>query len=262
MTEAAEHPSLRVVAFPTSQPASETVAHIEFGACIDDVPTWSIATLNAGPPRSSSNYAQHLQNTVGSSYDWSDEFRFDKRTGRLTSFVLKTPETGVLDSRVAISWLALPPQIGIPALADREKGFHVDPLDLRYVSHDTSSLVVADARMQAPDSSSLRISIARDTDLLFQHGRYSGWILRNPVAHLVSDPADTAPGTDDVRLHSLLREYLALVIEPNITRMNDEDPALRAALEALGTRITEVDAVQARALADIVEKTLEAFYPR
>jgi hypothetical protein len=122
--------------------------------------------------------------------------------------------------------------------------------------------VIPDAKMQAPNSGSLRIAIARDTDLLFQHGRYIGWILRNPVAHLVSDPAETAPGTDDVRLHPLVREYLAIVMEPNITRMNDDDPALRAALETLGARITEVDAVQARAVADIVERTLEAFYPR
>jgi hypothetical protein len=59
----------------------------------------------------------------------------------------------------------------------------------------------------------LRLVIGRDTELLFHRGRYSGWMLGSPIAHLA------APGTDDPRLHERLREYLALVVEPNIARM-------------------------------------------
>lgn len=88
------------VTFPTSNPDGEAAAHVELGASLDDVPTWSLQTLNAGPARSSPAYDQHLEATIGSSYDWSDELRFDKRTGKLTSFVLETPEAGALEPAI------------------------------------------------------------------------------------------------------------------------------------------------------------------
>ncbi|HEX8114769.1 MAG TPA: hypothetical protein VF516_43865 [Kofleriaceae bacterium] len=109
-------------------------------------------------------------------------------------------------------------------LDHRENGFHVDPLDLRHLAENAAALVVAGATLPSADRDSLRLAIGRDTNLLFHHGRYSGWILGSPIAHLVSEPGEPAPGTDDPRLHEPLREYLALVVEPNITRMCDEDP--------------------------------------
>jgi len=99
-TTTPEQPISKVVAFPTSQPDGEVVGHVEPGTSLDETPTWAVQTLNAGPARSSPAYDRHLQGTMGSSYDWSDELRFDKRTGRLTSFVLKTPEAGVLDPEI------------------------------------------------------------------------------------------------------------------------------------------------------------------
>jgi hypothetical protein len=86
---AIEHPISMAVAFPTSNP--------------DDVPTWSLQMLNTGPARSSPAYGRHLEATIGSSYDWGDELRFDKHTGKLRSFVLKTPEAGALEPAIARS---------------------------------------------------------------------------------------------------------------------------------------------------------------
>lgn len=217
--------------------------------------------LNAGPARSSPAYGRHLDATIGSSYDWSDELRFDKHTGKLTSFVLKMPEAGALEPAVARSWLALPRRTGIPVLDHRENGFHVDPLDLRHLAEDAAALVVAGVELPPADRDSLRLAVGRDTDLLFHHGRYSGWILCSPIAHLVSEPGEAAPGTDDPRLHEPLREYLALVVEPNITRMCDEDPDLREALCALRARVRSVDGGQARALESGIERVLDTFYP-
>jgi len=251
----------QIVAFPTAQPEGEARARVEQDRAIGDVATWSIQTLNAGPGRSSPRYDQHVRDTVGSSYDWSDELRFDKRTGRLASFVLKTPEVGEVEPELARSWLALPRQAGIPVLEDRENGFHVDPLDLRYLADDGLALVVMDAKAPVPDRSSLRLAIGSDVDLLFHHGRYSGWILENPVAHLVAAPGDRIPGSDDPRLHGLLREYLTLVVEPNIARMSDEDPEVHARLQALCAQVRSVDGVSARALLSAVERVLETFYP-
>jgi hypothetical protein len=251
----------KIVTFPTSLPEGNALAHVDLGKSLDDVPTWSIQTLNVGPTRSSPTYDQHLRDTVGSSYDWSDELRFDKRTGRLASFVLKTPEAGAVDPEIAKSWLALPRQVGIPIIEDREHGFHVDPLDLRYLSEDASALVVTDAKMPAADGDSLRLAVAGDIDLLFHGGRYRGWILGHPTAHLVAEPGDKTLRTDDPRLNDLLREYVALVVEPNIARMSDEEPEMREALQALCTRVRDVDGPQAEALRHAIEQVLETFYP-
>lgn len=251
----------QIVTFPTSQPDGKALARVELGKVLDDVPTWSIQTLNVGPVRSSPVYGRHLRDTVGSSYDWSDELRFDKHTGRLASFVLKTPEAGVVDPEIARSWLALPRQTGIPVLEDLENGFHIDPLDLRYLTEEGSALVVTDAMMPASDSDSLRLAIGDDVDLLFHRGRYRGWILESPILHLVADPGDTPLGTDDARLHELLREYLTLVVEPNIARMSDEDPEMHKALQALRARVRNIDGPQAGALLCAIERALEVFYP-
>ncbi len=258
---ASEHLISMTVMFPTSTPDGEAAAHIELGATLDDVPTWSLQTLNAGPARSSPAYGRYLEATVGSSYDWSDELRFDKRTGKLRGFVLKMPEAGALEPAIARSWLALPRQTGIPVLDHPENGFHVDPLDLRYLAENAAALVVAGAALPSADLDSLRLAIDRDTDLLFHHGRYSGWILGSPIAHLVSEPGEATPGTVDPRLHEPLREYLALVVEPNIARMGDEDPDLRAALCALRVRVRDIDGEQARALDGGIQRVLETFYP-
>jgi len=100
--------------------------------------------------------------------------RFDKHTGMLRSFVLRTPEAGTLEPAIARSWLALPRRTGLPVLDHRENGFHVDPLDLRHLAEDTAALVVAGAALPRPDRDSFRLAIGHNTDLLFHHGRYSG----------------------------------------------------------------------------------------
>jgi hypothetical protein len=258
---ATERPISMAVTFPTSNPDGMARAHVEPGANVDDVPTWSLQTLNAGPARASPAYDRHLEVTVGSSYDWSDELRFDKRTGKLKSFVLKTPEAAALEPTIGQSWLALPRRTGIPVLDHPENGFHVDPLDLRCLAEDADALIVTSTGLPVADRDSLRLAIARNTDLLFHHGRYGGWILGSPIAHLVSEPGDAAPGSDEPRLHESLREYLALVVEPNIERMGEEDPDLRTALRELRARVRAIDGRQARALEGGIERVLETFYP-
>jgi hypothetical protein len=261
MMTSSEHPVSVAIAFPTSNPEGEASACVVLGESLPDVPTWSIETLNAGPSRSSPAYGRHLEATTGSSFDWSDEFRFDRRTGRLTSFVLKTPEAGPLDPAIARSWLALPRTTGIPVLDRRENGFHVDPLDLRYLAEEACILVVACSTLPLADRHSLRLAIGRDTDLLFHQGRYSGWILASPVAHLVSSSGERAAGVDDHHLDEPLREYLSLVMEPNISRMSDADPDLQAALHTLRTRVRSLAGRPARILESAIERVLETFYP-
>lgn len=258
-TDHRQPPSL---AFPTSQPAGTALVRVESDARIATAPTWSIHTLNAGPSRSAPAYNQHLQATVGSSYDWSDELRFDKRTGRLASFILKTPEAGLVDPAIAASWLALPRRSGLPVLEDRENGFHVDPLHLRFLSEDAGALVATRDGLAAADGDSLRLAIDPEVDLLFQAGRYGGWILRNPVAHLVTEPGNNLSPGDDPTLRALLREYLTLAVEPNIGKMSDEDPALGEALRGLHARAQALTTPQARVLEHVIGGVLEIFYPQ
>ncbi|HEX3761608.1 MAG TPA: hypothetical protein VHW23_23080 [Kofleriaceae bacterium] len=126
-----------------------------------------------------------------------------------------------------------------------ENGFHVDPLDLRYLAEHAAALIVASAGLPSADRESLRLAIGSDIDLLFHRGRYTGWILGSPLAHLVSEPGEAAPGMDNPGLHEPLRDYLALVVEPNIARMGDEDPDLQAALRALRAHVRAIDSRQA-----------------
>jgi len=251
----------RSLVFLTSNPVKEVHGHVDLEQILHGVPSWSMQTMNLGPLRSSPSYMQHLRDTVGSSYDWSDELRFDKRTGRLASFVLKLPESGQVDAAVAQAWLELPGQLGIPVIEERENGFHIDPLDLRSLVEGENALMAVDARLPLPDCSSLRLTVAQDVDFLFHENRYCGWVLRNPLTYLVAEPGDPIPGGDDPRVHDLLREYISVVVEPNIARMSDEDPVMRAALRSLYDRVRACNAVQARALEKAVARLLEIFYP-
>lgn len=261
MTTTSDRQPPEIIEFPTSQPEGQALASIDVGNALDSVLTWSIQTLNLGPTRSSPKYDQHLRDTVGSSYDWSDELRFDHRTGRLASFILKTPETELTDLAVATSWLALPRAAGVPVLQDRDHGFHVDPLDLRYLSDDAGALLVVEGTMLPADGNSLRLAIGPDADLLFQHGRYVGWVLLHPASHLVASPGDVPDRTDDPQINNLLREYLSLVVDPNIAKMSDEDQEVKVALESLSRRARQIRGPKAGALGHAIERVLEAFYP-
>lgn len=252
------------VTFPTSLPYGVLSARIELGQSLRGAPTWDIRTLNIGPLRSAPEYNQHLRDTVGSSYDWSDEFRFDRRFGLLSSFVLKTPEDGGVERVIAESWLALPRDAGLPAIENRAVGFHIDPLDLRYLSDSGSQFVAADRRVQVADYESLRLAICPDVDLLFQRGNYCGWILANPIAHLVVAPSykpSCSSNVSDPELVGCLCDYLALVVQPNIDRMNEGDPEIRRTLKELGARVDSIKGPAALAIRRRVEEVLEIFYP-
>lgn len=253
--------NLMIVSFPTSMPASEARAHVIPDAMVESPPTWSLQTLNLGPARSSPDYESHLARTVGSSYDWSDELRFARGDGRLCSVVLKTPEAGETDAHIAARWLAWPRRRGLPVLVQRDQGFHVDPLDTRYLAPDASGLIAAAADLAQPDDSCVRLEIAPDLDLLFQHGRYCGWILNAPLHHLGALPVSAPAQVDDAALPELLRAYLALLCEPNLSRMSDEDPTLLADLRALHTRATHLAGAAAGTIASSIERAIDTFYP-
>jgi hypothetical protein len=230
------------------------------GRSLTQTPTWDIRTLNAGPTRSAPEYDQHVAETVGSTYDWGDELRFDRRTGLLASFILTTPEDGGIDPAIARSWLCLHRREGLPAIDDRRAGFEVDPLDLRLLSDDGHHLVASDQHLEPAGGDAVRVAIHPDVDLLFQRHRYVGWMLHHPIAHLVAAPGEPPPSGDDPRITTVLRDYLTLVVQPQIDRMNAEDPGVRAELEALDARVAALDGSAASALRRRIRETLDNFY--
>ncbi|NJM91217.1 MAG: hypothetical protein HC863_02925 [Myxococcales bacterium] len=232
-------------------------------------PTWDLQTLVAGVRRSSAAYDRHLSETFGSSYDWSDELRFSRATGRLVSLVLKTPEAGTVAREVASAWLALPRVAGLPLIAERELGFHVDPFDHRVMSAGGHHLLVlaADAGLQG---ATLRLMIHPSIDLLFSDGRYCGWVLHKPVLHLAGASGQrraSDDGADDgsamsPALTEAVAEYLELVVEPNLDRMSDQAPDLLARLSALRARVAATGGlgVAASVLRQRIEEVIETFY--
>lgn len=252
-----------MIAFPIANPAGLVPVQVEDHA-LERAPTWNLDTLHTGPARSSPAYESLLDETVGSSYDWGDELRFDKRSGLLRSFILKTPEAGGIEHSIVSSWLALPRHVGLPTISD-DRGFNLDPLDVRSLSDDGRHLLALHATATAPDRDALRLAVHPDCDFLFAHGRYCGWVLGRPIAHLTQDrDGDAAAGSpdDSQELIDLLRDYLALVVQPNIDRMDDRDPLLGAALEALiaRARSCRVPGPAAQTLVWRATDVLENFY--
>lgn len=253
-----------MIGFPTPDPESFIPARIEADRALDQAPTWSLQTLLAITSRPSPAHEPHLLGTVGSDYAWGDEIRFDRRTGLLRSLLLKTPEEGAVAPALAASWLALPRRPGLPAIS-RTTGFNFDPLDLRLLTEEGRHLIVLLAETAAPDPDAVRLAIHADCDLLFARGRYCGWVLHDPVAHMVVAHRGDAPAgsaADDPELIGLLRDYLALVIQPNIDRMYDRDPELHAALEALlgRARACRARGPAPQTLATRIADVLDNFY--
>src|SRR5262245_18121014 len=108
-----------MIGFPTPGPEGSIAIRIDGARSLANAPTWSLDTAQVGVARSSADYERHLTATFGSSYYWSDELRFARDTGALSSFVLKTPEAGTIEAAVAASWLGLERRSGLPVVEPR-----------------------------------------------------------------------------------------------------------------------------------------------
>src|SRR5262249_36390314 len=117
-----------------------------------------------------------------------------------------------------------------------------------------------DAKLPLADARSIRLALGGDVELLFHDGRYGGWILGNALAHL-GEPGETPARDAGPELQACLGDYLGLVVQPNVDRMIDEDPAMRAALVALEQRVAALPGAAARFVARAVAGVRETFYP-
>jgi hypothetical protein len=108
--------------------------------------------------------------------------------------------------------------------------------------------------MYTVDTPDRRIKLAEDFDLYFAGDEPAGWRIANPERHL-----EPAPGPADPALATLLCSYFALIAEPGIERMEEEDPGMRRAIEELAARV-EPTSPQRRAVHDRLIGLIDFFY--
>lgn len=196
-------------------------------------PRYSIsgAYVAVSPHVDQPSHERLLSETFGS-VDWlwsgDDEFRFAKSGSVLAGLVLKVPET---ESRSAFEpWLNAHEQHG-GLRAIKPENFAATPTDVRWVSGDGTHLVCAHQALVARVGEVRRLRITASLALVFVDLIYSGWILQDPVDYLVQEWEYSPLGAASDSLRDLLKDYLALIVEPKIDRMQDGDPELLEEME-------------------------------
>jgi hypothetical protein len=192
---------------------------------------WSFQEVFAGPMSSSLHGSP---DTVGSDRATHEGFSFDGADLELRAFYFTVPDRR-LDPALAAPWLQAPLGRGLPRLRTKES-FGLDRVDGHVFLADGQHLFGL-LEGGAAGRERVRVQIVADLSLLFQGGRYTGWMLDNPIAHVISpdggDPRPSATAPVDDEVVSLFVQYYALLDEPLIERMQDEDPELREALVEL-----------------------------
>ncbi|HLL06945.1 MAG TPA: hypothetical protein VK539_40595 [Myxococcaceae bacterium] len=217
--------------------------------------------LNVGPFRSAQGYDAHFARTMGSTCDFGDEFRFGGETLLLETLILNVPERN-LDRGELAAWKKSPVFPGLLRLRARES-FLFDETTARHLALNGSALVCFFEEL-APTERRYRINVAPSLDLLCDDGRYYGWMLSWPVRHLVPNmlggPSSPSRLEDDPGLVSLVCEYQQLVSDDTLDRLNEQDPALKAALTALRERTNSPETLSRRALRERIDELLGTFY--
>ena len=240
---------------------SDRTVDVVLGHALTTLPAWTLDALNVGPLRSSPGYDAHLARTLGSTFDWSDEFRFGEETLLLETLILKVPERNLDRGDLAL-WRESPVFPGLLRL--RERGsFLFDGTTARHLAPDGSALLCFFEEL-APAERRYRINIAPSLDLLCDDGRYHGWMLSWPVRHLIpgtmEGPSLPSQLEDDPGLVSLLCEYQQLVADDTLDRLNGQDPALKTALTSLRERSSPPETLSRRALRERIDALLDTFY--
>ncbi|KYF71252.1 hypothetical protein [Sorangium cellulosum] len=254
-----------MVEIPTASSPSALHAEVLHNQNIPFIPEWQFRTLTVGPRRSSPIYDQHIVDTVGSSYDFGDEMRFGKEDGLLRGLVLTMPDRNMENAVDAIdAWLNTTRIQALLRLASPIP-FALDGADVRAMDEDGRILLATLNSGARWDGQRLRIAVSTDTDLLFTDGRFCGWLLMNPLEHLRygdgrgAEPSAASSGGEALEL---LRSYLALVAEPNIERMEDQDEELKIALADLKHRAAQASLreLKAREITAQLDDLLDRFY--
>jgi hypothetical protein len=229
------------------------------------LPRWLFErTIIVGQYKSMDEHESHIAKTVGS-YDYyyrsSDELRFGEIELLLESISFEVPELNVSSNLDPDRWNSVLPQEGIIRLSS-SLDFYLEPVDCRWINPDGNYLLGLLNGWQDNFSNPYRLRIAKDLDLLFINKDFCGWMLSDPSNYLVGNLEFPQQVQIDRKLPSLVSEYLTLVTDDFVKRMEEEESQARNELVLLRSKI-QVDkelSSQRETLLKRVEDLLEAFY--
>ncbi len=222
-------------------------------------------TLLLGPYHSAQEQEQHFLEEVGY-VDWlrfgSDALCFDRKDLLLNSASFRMPETNATLTSSLTRWLDEVAVNGLLRLTE-PRGFIFELADVRWMDVDADVLFFLDETVVLMEAGHrLRLRIAQDMDLLFIQQRLCGVALIHPANYLVDSWADSVGHISDGQLKILLHEYLNLVAEPFIQRMEDKDTDILGALVDLHIQLeVGIESMeQQRVIRVAVEDLAERFY--
>ena len=246
-------------------------AKITYGINISHNPRWGLRELSLimGPYHDGEEHERHFLQTIGSG-NWYrseyEEFRFSKETLLLESVWFHVPEVNLESENFISLWQFEPPVEGLLTLSQPQV-FNPEPTTFRWMAPNGEFLACITEMALLNTNERLRLRIANDFDLLFVEQTICGWMLSHPINYLVKswdEPYSVASDEKiaDEKIAEFLYEYLALVADPYIEQMEDEDPEILQRLLSLHNRIvvTNGSVNQRRIISDCIKDIVEQFY--
>lgn len=221
------------------------VAGIVSGRQIRWMPKWDLGdhSIMVAPYENGDAHERHFLQTVGSG-NWYrsefDEFRFGKNDLALKSVWFRVPERNLPWSASIDKWKNSELIVGSLCLSSVEP-FQIEPTEFRWMEPEGTMLICLTTEGLEAAGNRLRLRIADNIELLFVKGRRCGWILSNPVRHLVfawQNPRFTEPLSKE--LPKLVHKYLELVSEDNIDEMENGDVRVLTQLHQLHSSVKRI----------------------
>jgi len=241
---------------------------IHQGIYLPYIPRWGLRELSLiiGPYHSGQEHEQHFLETIGSG-NWYrsefDEYRFTMNDYLLTSIWFHIPEVNLKSNDTIQSWLLEPSIKGLIRIS-KVNVSNPEPMDIRYFDKKGAFLVCFNKIALKDHQYRLKLNIAKDFYLLFAEKRLCGWLLTNPVDYLTIDwnePSNHNEIFDYHEISQLLHEYLQLISETFIEKIEDEDPVIGQKILTLRKRIIDSHGSQHhQIIINCIDDIWEQFY--
>jgi len=242
--------------------AKSTPVTFEEGSLIEHPVRWILEDLcvysfpfSLPSPGELLDYAE--KKTVGS-FPWmgadDDAVRFDKETLELSAFIIVIPPHTPEFPPDWSSWLSSEPLEGRLKLRQSADYFSVEIGDYNSVLPDPAHLILLNEDGLGVGSKT-RVRVARDFDALFLNGHLVGWLLSDPLSHVVQTGVNPVETPHDVELMGVLAELVQMQTEEGFALVWDRDSATHLRLaqmrRALETR--DVTSVPVRAMLGAID---------
>lgn len=243
-------------------------AKIIDGISLSFSPRWGLRELSliVGQYHSGDEHEQHFLQTIGSG-NWYrseyEEFRFRQDNHQLESVWFHVPEVNIEPEKQDLIslWQFETPIKALLTLSEVQ-GFKPEPMDFRFLEQNGKFLACITEMALNATKNRMRLRIAKDFDLLFIEQKLCGWFLSHPIHYLVMSWDEPSPVTPDEQLASIVYEYLDLIAEPHIEKIQDEDPEMLELLLNLYQRtVTSLKSIyQRQIIANSIQDLIEQFY--